>query len=151
MICWRIHLPGPTTVCAHLPVPPLYVLICSYPLCMCSFAGTLIVCAHLAVPPLYTLVTWIYRMRSFARIHTLSGRIGKAVAYHAEGCRVDSCLRLHQFILCKRIYSQGVLPRPSTAPGLGVCEWSPEGLHDKSVSLIPNTDEILKLVKKKIN
>ena len=39
--------------------------------------------------------------------------------------------------------------RPSTAPGLGVCEWSPEGLHDKSVSLIPNTDEILKLVKKK--
>ena len=40
-------------------------------------------------------------------------------------------------------------PRPSTAPGLGVCEWSPEGLNDKSVSLIPNTDEILKLVKKK--
>ena len=24
--------------------------------------------------------------------------------------------------------------RPSTAPGLGVCEWSPEGLYDKSVS-----------------
>ena len=22
---------------------------------------------------------------------------------------------------------------PSTAPVLGVCEWSPEGLHDKSV------------------
>ena len=42
-------------------------------------------------------------------------------------------------------------PRPSTAPGLGVCEWSPEGLYDKSVSLILNTDEILKLVKKKIN
>ena len=40
--------------------------------------------------------------------------------------------------------------RPSTAPGLGVCEWSPEGLIDKSVSLIPNTDEILKFVKKKI-
>ena len=35
------------------------------------------------------------------------------------------------------------LPRPSTAPGLGVCEWSPEGLYDKSVSWIPNTDEIL--------
>ena len=32
---------------------------------------------------------------------------------------------------------------------LGVCEWSPEGLHDKSVPLIPNTDEILKLAKKK--
>ena len=41
------------------------------------------------------------------------------------------------------------LARPSTAPGLGVCEWSPEGLYDKSVSLIPNTDEILQLVKKK--
>ena len=41
--------------------------------------------------------------------------------------------------------------RPSTAPGLGVCEWSPEGLYDKSVFLIPNTDEIVKLVKKKMN
>ena len=28
---------------------------------------------------------------------------------------------------------------------------SPEGLSDKSVSLIPNTDEILKLVKQKMN
>ena len=42
-------------------------------------------------------------------------------------------------------------PRPSAAPGLGVCEWRLEGLHDKSVSLIPNTDEILTLVKKKMN
>ena len=40
-------------------------------------------------------------------------------------------------------------PRPSKAPGLSVCEWSPEGLQDKSVSLIPNTEEILKLMKKK--
>ena len=47
--------------------------------------------------------------------------------------------------------AQRAEPRPSTAPVLGVCEWSPEGLHDKSLSLIPNTDEILKLVKKKIN
>ena len=46
---------------------------------------------------------------------------------------------------------RGALAKPSTAPGLGVCEWSPEGLYDKSVSLIPNTDEILKLVKKKMN
>ena len=37
-------------------------------------------------------------------------------------------------------------PRRSTAPGLGA-----EGLHDKSVSWIPNTDEILKFVKKKMN
>ena len=43
------------------------------------------------------------------------------------------------------------VPRPSTAPGLGVCEWSPEGLHDKSVSWIQNTNEILKFVKKKMN
>ena len=41
--------------------------------------------------------------------------------------------------------------RPSTAPDLGVCKWSPEGLEDKSVSLIPNTAKILKLVKKKMN
>ena len=41
--------------------------------------------------------------------------------------------------------------RPFTAPGLGVCEWSPDGLKDKSVSLIPNTVEILKSVKKKMN
>ena len=41
------------------------------------------------------------------------------------------------------------IPNPSTAPGLGVCEWSPEGLYYKTVSLILNTDEILKLVKKK--
>ena len=40
-------------------------------------------------------------------------------------------------------------PRPSKPPGLGVCEWSHEGLYDKSVSLKPNTDEILKLVKNK--
>ena len=45
----------------------------------------------------------------------------------------------------------GARPRPSTTPGMGVSEWSPEGLHDKSASLIPNTDEILKLVKKKMN
>ena len=38
---------------------------------------------------------------------------------------------------------------PSTALGLGVCKWSPEGLLDKRVSLIQNTDEILKFVKKK--
>ena len=41
--------------------------------------------------------------------------------------------------------------KASTAPGLGVCEWSPEVLYDKSVSLIPNTDEKLKFVKKRIN
>ena len=41
--------------------------------------------------------------------------------------------------------------RPSTSPGLGVCKWSPEGLCDKSVSLIKNTDEILKLLKKNMN
>ena len=39
-----------------------------------------------------------------------------------------------------------VWARPSTAP---VCEWSPEGFYDKSVSLKPNTDEIIKFVKKK--
>ena len=42
-------------------------------------------------------------------------------------------------------------PRPSTTPGLGVCEWNPEGLYDKTVSWIPNTDEILKLVQQKMN
>ena len=32
---------------------------------------------------------------------------------------------------------------------LGVYKWSPEGLYDKSASWIPNSDEILKLLKKK--
>ena len=41
--------------------------------------------------------------------------------------------------------------RHSLGPGLSVCEWSPEGLLDKSVSLILNTDEMLKFVKKKMN
>ena len=45
----------------------------------------------------------------------------------------------------------GVQARPSTAPGPGCCKWSSEGLYDKRVSLIPNTDEIIKLVKKKMN
>ena len=45
--------------------------------------------------------------------------------------------------------SLGLVSRLSTDPGLGVCEWSPEGLHDKCVSLIQNTNEILKFVKKK--
>ena len=44
-----------------------------------------------------------------------------------------------------------VIPLPSTAPGLGVSECTPEGLHDKSVFLILNIDEILKLMKKKMN
>ena len=41
-------------------------------------------------------------------------------------------------------------PRPSTVPGLGVCEWCPDGLYDKSVSRIPNTDDNnIKIVNKK--
>ena len=43
------------------------------------------------------------------------------------------------------------LPRSSTASGLYVCECSREELYDNSVTLILNTDEILKLVKKKMN
>ena len=50
---------------------------------------------------------------------------------------------LAQLVLFTSVHSQGLLPL------IGVCEWSPECLHDKSVSLIPNTDEQLKLVKKK--
>ena len=33
-------------------------------------------------------------------VYTLSSRIGKVVASHAEGRRVDSRQRLHRFILC---------------------------------------------------
>ena len=44
----------------------------------------------------------------------------------------------------------GAGARPSAASGLGVCEWSPQGLYDKTVSWIPNTDEILKFLNKKI-
>ena len=63
----------------------------------------------------------------------------------SKSCDLQSALH------CAIRGAQGVLPRPSTAPGLDVCEWSPEGLYDKSVSLKLNTDEILKLVKKKMN
>ena len=38
----------------------------------------------------------------------MSGRIGKMVASHPEGCRVDSRPKLHLFILCTR--RSGVLP-----------------------------------------
>ena len=34
--------------------------------------------------------------------YTLCGHIGKVVASHAEICRVDSQLSMHQFILCMR-------------------------------------------------
>ena len=44
---------------------------------------------------------------------------------------------------------QGVEPRPSTAPSLSVYKWSPDGLHDKRVSLITNTDKILNYWRKK--
>ena len=54
------------------------------------------------------------------------------------------------FLVFLQKFTRLVPTRPSAAPGLGVGEWSPEGLHDKSVSLIPNTDEILKLVKKQM-
>ena len=33
-------------------------------------------------------------------IDTMSDRIGKVVASHAKGCKVDSRLRLHRFIIC---------------------------------------------------
>ena len=48
--------------------------------------------------------------------YTLSGRIGKVVASHAEGCRVDSWLRLHRFILCTR-RSGGTAMRAGGATG----------------------------------
>ena len=41
----------------------------------------------------------------------------------------------------------GALTKAFYSSRPGVCEWSPEGLYDKSVCLILNTDEILKLVK----
>ena len=43
-----------------------------------------------------------------AATHTQSGCIGKVVASHVEGCRVDPRLRLNRITLCKN--SQGVLP-----------------------------------------
>ena len=43
---------------------------------------------------------------------------------------------------CRRPWYE---PRPSLATTLDVCEWGPEGLYDKSASLIPSTDEIFKL------
>ena len=45
----------------------------------------------------------------------------------------------------------GCQPRSSTTPGLGVYKWSPEEFYYKIVSWIPNTDEMLKLLKKKMN
>ena len=55
-------------------------------------------------------------------------------------------------IIMLEFYMTGsrAVPRPSTAPGMGVYSSRPEGLYDKSVSWIPNTDEIEKLVKKKL-
>ena len=69
-------------------------------------------------------------------------------------CPIDRQLATPQRTVCTNTHLGArtrALPRLSTAPGLDVCEWSPEGLYDKSVSLIPNTDEILKFVKKKMN
>ena len=40
--------------------------------------------------------------------YTLSGRIGKAVAWHAEGCKVDPRLRLHDLYYARD--AQGILP-----------------------------------------
>ena len=63
----------------------------------------------------------------------------------------------HVYLHCHRVHGITLLfdlrgwTRPSKAPGLGVCKWSPEGLYDTSVSLIPNTDEMLKFVNKKRN
>ena len=51
--------------------------------------------------------------------------------------------RMYEIHVVKRMMTaemSGDESRPSIAPGLGVCEWSPEGLYDKSVFLIPNTD-----------
>ena len=66
-----------------------------------------------------------------------------------EGVQLlDHCLWSIEFASSRFHWA---VARPSTALGLGASEWSPEGLHDKRVSWIPNTDEILKLVKKKMN
>ena len=35
-------------------------------------------------------------------VYTLTGRIGKVVASHTKGCRVNSRLRLHTLMLCMR-------------------------------------------------
>ena len=40
--------------------------------------------------------------------YTMSGRIGKMAASHAECCRVDSGQKLHRFVLCTR--RSGVTP-----------------------------------------
>ena len=71
-------------------------------------------------------------------------------ACSSPGCCCKFFDLLPAFTPCIR-GAQVVLPRLSTAPGLDICEWSLEGLYEKSVSLIPNTDEKLKLVKKKMN
>ena len=50
-------------------------------------------------------------------VHTLGGRIGKVVASHAAVARAI-------LLRCTDLYyargAQGVLPRPSIAPGLGL-------------------------------
>ena len=76
----------------------------------CAFWSTVLQCG--ARLPIHTFIL-LGRVVSDAYLetrgmYTLSGRIGKVVASHAEGHRVDSGLKLHQFILCTR--RSGVLP-----------------------------------------
>ena len=53
-----------------------------------------------------TRIIFISKQFFFANRHTPSGRIGKVVAVHAEGCKVarsNPCVaELHRFILCTR-------------------------------------------------
>ena len=66
--------------------------------------------------------------------------------YYCMPCALLRADRVDFVDWCMRCALLRAVPRPSTAPGLGVDKWSPEGLYDKSESCIPNTDEIRKLV-----
>ena len=43
----------------------------------------------------------------FSLFYTLSGRIGKVVASHADCCRIDSRRRQYLFILCTKVLGGG--------------------------------------------
>ena len=70
----------------------------------------------------------IYRVRHWVWVHA-------AMTQHADVSCSYSSAGLVAFAYVSCLYNSSAGPRPSTPPGLGVCEWSPEGLYDKKCIL----------------
>ena len=114
---WRLCLSGALTLQWRHDVAPVrwkcsklfYVKITSW-------SNGIKDCSHLTTPSVMNkynvIIIWVVlNINKRNPMTTLSGRIGKVLASHAEGCKIESRLWL-SYSSCILRGAQGVLPRP---------------------------------------